>query len=267
MAERPNAGALKAPEGKLSGGSNPSLAATPQPTFPGPGKVGQNGTNSRHFCPTYPFRWFKPPPRAQPPCGFWKLLIGKYWIFKLGKSAFFALAGTVFDVLSQFLGKSAGVVTLENVLYLVLLVVIDIVVVAGISIGVGAWAPRWSGAWLTRDFGPLHFAPWESPKFFRALKTRKLAERLPELGSAFGGKAKSELPGRDAAQIDLYLIELRRAEWVHWVSLFSWVPLAFFNPWYLTLLFMVIQISGNTSFFLILRANRLRLVQIRQRLV
>jgi len=30
---------------------------------------------------------------------------------------------------------------------------------------------------------------------------------------------------------------------------------------------MVIQISGNTSFFLILRANRLRLVQIRQRLV
>lgn len=27
VAERPNAGALKAPEGKLSGGSNPSLAA------------------------------------------------------------------------------------------------------------------------------------------------------------------------------------------------------------------------------------------------
>ena len=181
--------------------------------------------------------------------------------------AFFALAWTVFDVLSQLLGKSAGVVTLASVLYLVLLVVIDIVVVAGISIGVGAWAPRWSGAWLTKDYGPLHFAPWESPKFFRALKTRKLAERLPELGSAFGGKAKSELPGRDAAQIDLHLIELRRAEWVHWVSLFSWVPLAFFNPWYLTLLFMVIQISGNTSFFLILRANRLRLVQIRQRLV
>jgi len=28
VAERPNAGALKAPEGKLSGGSNPSLAAS-----------------------------------------------------------------------------------------------------------------------------------------------------------------------------------------------------------------------------------------------
>ena len=30
VAERPNAGALKAPEGKLSGGSNPSLAAQRQ---------------------------------------------------------------------------------------------------------------------------------------------------------------------------------------------------------------------------------------------
>ena len=81
-------------------------------------------------------------------------------------------------------------------LRLVFLIVIDIMIVAGISIGVGATAPRWRGRWLTRDFGPLHFAPWETPKFFRALKTRKLAKRLPELGSAFGGKAKSELPGR-----------------------------------------------------------------------
>ena len=152
------------------------------------------------------------------------------------------------------------------VLYLVALILIDIVLVAGISIGVGAWAPRWRGKWLTKDFGPLHFAPWESPKFFRALKTRKLAARLPELGSTFGGAAKNELPGRDAAQIDSYLIELRRAEWVHWVSLFSWVPIAFFNPWYLTLLFMLIQITGNTSFLLILRHNRQRLSAMRTRL-
>jgi glycosyl-4,4'-diaponeurosporenoate acyltransferase len=151
-------------------------------------------------------------------------------------------------------------------LYLVFLILIDIVIVAGISIGVGAWAPRWHGAWLTRDFGPLHFAPWESPKFFRALKTKKLAEHLPELGSTFGGAAKNQLPGRDAAQIDVYLIELRRAEWVHWISLFSWIPIAFFNPWYLTLLFILILISGNTSFLLILRNNRQRLTALKRRL-
>jgi hypothetical protein len=152
------------------------------------------------------------------------------------------------------------------VITLIAYIVIDIVIVAGISIGIGASAPRWGGVWLTKDFGPLYFAPWESPKFFRALKTRKLAQHLPELGSAFGGAAKNDLPGRDAAQIDRYLIELRRAEWVHWISLFSWIPIVSFNPWYLTLLFILILISGNTSFLLILRANRLRLKQIRRRL-
>lgn len=152
------------------------------------------------------------------------------------------------------------------ILSLVFLILIDIVIVAGISIGVGAWAPRWHGVWLTKDFGPLHFAPWESPKFFRALKTKKLAERLPELGSTFGGAAKNQLPGRDAAEIDVYLIELRRAEWVHWISLFSWIPIAFFNPWYLTLLFILILISGNTSFLLILRNNRQRLTALKRRL-
>jgi len=152
-------------------------------------------------------------------------------------------------------------------LYLVALILIDIVIVAGISIGVGALAPRWHRKWLTKDLGPLHFAPWESPKFFRALKTKKLAERLPELGATFGGAAKNELPGRDAAQLDAYLIELRRAEWVHWISLFSWIPIAFFNPWYLTLLFILILISGNTSFLLILRNNRQRLSAMRKRLI
>ena len=150
-------------------------------------------------------------------------------------------------------------------LYLVFLILIDILIVAGISIGVGALAPRWHGKWLTKDFGPLLFAPWESPKFFRVFKTKKLAQRLPELGATFGGAAKNELPGRDAAQIDWYLSELRRAEWVHWISLFSWIPIAFFNPWYLTLLFILILVSGNTSFLLILRHNRLRLTQIRKR--
>jgi len=144
--------------------------------------------------------------------------------------------------------------------------VVDIAIVAGISIGVGATAPRWRGQWLTRDFGPLHLAPWETPRFFRAMKTQKLAKSLPELGATFGGAAKDKLSSRDVAQIDLYLIELRRAEWVHWISLFSWIPIAFFNPWYLTVVFVVIQICGNTPFLLILRRNRQRLLAIRARM-
>lgn len=153
-----------------------------------------------------------------------------------------------------------------SILNTVVLIVVDIVIVAGISIGIGALAPRWSGQWLTRDIGVLRFAPWESRKFFRFFRTESLAKRLPELGDTFGGESKSQAPGRDIESIDRYLVELRRAEWVHWVSIVSWVPLAFFNPWWLTVAFAVIVITGNTLFLLILRGNRLRLSLIRDRL-
>ena len=75
-------------------------------------------------------------------------------------------------------------------LYLVFLILIDIVIVAGISIGVGAMAPRWHGAWLTNDFGPLHFAPWESPKFFRALKPKNWRNAFLSLAPLLVGQQK-----------------------------------------------------------------------------
>jgi glycosyl-4,4'-diaponeurosporenoate acyltransferase len=149
---------------------------------------------------------------------------------------------------------------------LVILILIDIVIVAGLSILIGAIAPRVNARFLGRDIPPLTFFPWESPRFFRFFKVSAWAKRLPELGSTFGGESKSQLPGRDVESIDRYLIELRRAEWVHWFSVLTWVPLAFFNPWWLTLLFAVIVLGGNTLFLLILRRNRQRLTALRYRL-
>jgi glycosyl-4,4'-diaponeurosporenoate acyltransferase len=149
---------------------------------------------------------------------------------------------------------------------LVPLILIDIVIVAGLSILIGAIAPRVSARFLGRDIAPLTFFPWESPRFFRFFHVSAWAKRLPELGSAFGGESKSQLPGRDVESIDRYLIELRRAEWVHWFSLLTWVPLVFFNPWWLSLLFAVIVLGGNTPFLLILRRNRQRLTVLRRRL-
>lgn len=145
---------------------------------------------------------------------------------------------------------------------LVMLILIDVVIVAGISILVGALAPRVGPHLLSRDFPPVIQMPWETPQFFRALRVHKFARRLPELGGTFGGVSKSELPGRTLADINRYLIEIRRAEWVHWISIVSWVPLIFFNPWWLTLVFAVIVIGGNTLFLLILRRNRARLTAI-----
>lgn len=146
------------------------------------------------------------------------------------------------------------------------LIALDIFIVAGVSIGVGAVAPRISGRFLRSDPFLLKRFPWESPAFFRSLRVAQLARTLPDMGATFGGESKSNVPGRTPADLDHYLVELRRAEWVHWISIVSWVPLAFFNPWWVTMLFAVIVISGNTMFLLILRRNRQRLIALKRRL-
>ena len=181
VAERPNAGALKAPEGKLSGGSNPSLAAMIDPG---------------------------------------------------------ALA---------------------------LLIAVDIALVAGGSIIVGAVAPRCPIGWFGRDRGPLRLTGLDTPRTYRTLGVTTLTRRLPELGSVFGGKSKAALPGTDRASIEEYLREVRRAEWVHWISSLTVFPLWWFNPWWLALAFTVVVVGGNALFMIVLRHNRIRLLRILNR--
>jgi hypothetical protein len=143
-----------------------------------------------------------------------------------------------------------------------LLVAIDIVVVVLVSIGVGAWAPRWPDAWLDRDTFPLHLWSWESVARYRRLGIPRLARRLPELGSTFGGQSKSRLPGRSRTDMTAYLREVRRAEWVHWISITSTLLLFTFNPWWLALAFLVAVTAGNLPFIAVLRNNRLRIQSI-----
>jgi hypothetical protein len=149
---------------------------------------------------------------------------------------------------------------------LIRLIAIDILVVIVISASVGLTAPRWRGDWLTRDSLLLRPAPWETPSYFRRFPTATWARVLPEMGATFGGRSKRYIPDRDSRAIAEYLVELRRAEWVHWTSVFSWVPLAFFNPWWLTLAFAIIVIVGNAPFMVILRSNRIRLSHILTRI-
>ena len=144
----------------------------------------------------------------------------------------------------------------------VVLIVIDIAIVVGLSVGIGAWAPRWPASWLSRDTFPLVLMPWEKPSFYRRLGVARLARRLPELGATFGGASKTELPGRSASDLAMYLREVRRAEWVHWLSCAATILLFAFNPWWLALAFVVAVTMGNLAFILVLRNNRLRLLRI-----
>ena len=142
------------------------------------------------------------------------------------------------------------------------LVAIDIVLVVLVSIGTGAVAPRCPDSWLTRDVFPLSLWPWESAAFYRRLGIPRLARRLPELGATFGGESKSQLPGLSPSALDAYLREVRRAEWVHWVSVASPLVLFLFNPWWLALAFLLVVTAGNLPFIAVLRNNRLRIQRI-----
>lgn len=142
-----------------------------------------------------------------------------------------------------------------------LLVVADLGVVVGTTVSVGVWAPRWPDAWLSGDRGPLRLTRLDTVPGYRRLGVRQWSRRLPELGGLFG-ISKRVLPGRSRDELTGYLLEVRRAEWVHWLSLLPLVPLAVFNPWWLWLLFAVISVGVNVPFLAILRYNRVRLLAL-----
>jgi hypothetical protein len=141
----------------------------------------------------------------------------------------------------------------------VLLGVIDIAIIAGLSVLIGATAPRWPDRWLRTDSWVTRPRRWETPGFYRRLGVARLAHRLPEFGEVFGGRSKNEVPGRDVASLERYLVEVRRAIWVHYLSMLTWLPLVFFNPWWMTLAGAVIAVTVNIPFLIILRGNNVRL--------
>ena len=139
------------------------------------------------------------------------------------------------------------------------LVIVDIAVIVGMSVLIGAMAPRWPDRWLAADVGPLALLPFETPRRYRRMGVATLPGRLPELGTLFGGSSKSSLPGTGIDDLVAYAREVRRAEWVHWLSIAASLVLFAFNPWWLALAFVVVVGGGNLPFILVLRNNRLRI--------
>lgn len=148
---------------------------------------------------------------------------------------------------------------------LVRLVVIDLIVVAAGIIAIGASAPRWPVRWLERDHGVLRLQGFETPGFYRRLRVSWWRSALPELGAAFGGTSKKQLLGTDAGSLGAYLVEVRRAEWVHWLACAPVALLYFFNPLWLALAWTLAVLAVNGIFIGVLRNNRIRLLRILER--
>ena len=59
---------------------------------------------------------------------------------------------------------------------------------------------------------------------------------------------------------------MRRGEWVHFLSAFTFIPLVLWNPWWAMLFWFLIVGVGNMVFFLVLRYNQVRLTSLLRRM-
>jgi len=146
------------------------------------------------------------------------------------------------------------------------LAIIDFLILAACAVLIGFVAPRCPDRWFDRDRGALRLTRWDRVRVYRRVGIPWFAKWLPEGGSWLGGESKSSLFGIDVASLRAYLIEVRRGEWVHFLSAFTFLLIVPFNPWQLILLWFCIVFIGNMVFFLVLRYNQLRLTSILARM-
>ena len=147
-----------------------------------------------------------------------------------------------------------------------MLLLVDFLVLVAMAIMIGFLAPRCPNRWFSRDVGPLRLTRFDTVRAYRRLGIPWFAKWLPEGGSWLGGESKASLFGVDAASLKAYLIEVRRGEWVHFLSAFTFIPLVLWNPWWAMLFWFLIVGVGNMVFFLVLRYNQLRLTSLLRRM-
>lgn len=146
------------------------------------------------------------------------------------------------------------------------LLLVDFLVLVAMAITIGFIAPRCPNRWFSRDVGPLQLTRFDTVRAYRRLGIPWFAKWLPEGGSWLGGESKASLFGVDAASLKAYLIEVRRGEWVHFLSAFTFIPLVLWNPWWAMLFWFLIVGVGNMVFFLVLRYNQVRLTSLLRRM-
>lgn len=110
--------------------------------------------------------------------------------------------------------------------------------------------------WLLRQRSFENGGRWYRDR----LRIHRWKDRLPEAGALFaGGMSKRELPAFDAAGLELFARETRRAELAHWWALLCGPLFALWNPPLATALLIAYGVLVNLPFVLIQRYNRFRI--------
>ena len=94
----------------------------------------------------------------------------------------------------------------------------------------------------------------------RRLRIRAWKDRLPEAGAYFrGGFAKDSLTDRSSANLQRFVAETRRAEYVHWTNVVAGPVFLLFLPLWGGLVMVAFALTVHMPFVAIQRYNRIRL--------
>lgn len=144
-------------------------------------------------------------------------------------------------------------------------VVLDVVVWLVLHLSISFEVQRINIAWFIRKEKWFRQFSWEEQGMFwqRFVKVKYWKGFIPD-GTLFirNGYNKRVLQGRDSTSLSLFLLESRRAEFVHWLMI---VPGFFFflwNPLWAAWLNVLYAVLFNAPLIIIQRYNRPRLERI-----
>ena len=148
-----------------------------------------------------------------------------------------------------------------------LTIVVDVLAWGFFHAATGYAAYRLDDDRLSRDRGILRLRRLETPaRYRRWLRIHRWKDRLPEAGGLFpGGMSKRHLPSYDAAGMQRFVRETRRAELAHWWCMACAPLFVLWNPPLAAVLLVAYGVLVNLPFIVIQRYNRLRLQSLIER--
>jgi glycosyl-4,4'-diaponeurosporenoate acyltransferase len=147
--------------------------------------------------------------------------------------------------------------------------VVDIVAWGVFHAATGYAAYRLDDERLSRDRWLLRPRRFEDGGrwYRRRLRIHRWKDRLPDAGDLFrGGVSKRRLPGHDAAGLELFARETRRAELAHWWAMACGPVFILWNPPLAAALLIAYGVAVNLPFIVIQRYNRFRIAALTRRI-
>ena len=146
-------------------------------------------------------------------------------------------------------------------------IVVDVIAWGVFHAGTGYAAHRLDKRRLSRDGWLLRPRRLESPaRYRRWLRVHRWKDKVPDAGDLFrGGVSKRKLPAYDAAGLQLFVRETRRAELAHWWAMLCGPIFVLWNPPLAAGLLIGYGVVVNLPFIVIQRYNRFRLVSLIER--